>query len=212
MTNLQITFSFQSKYVWQLIWWSCVSWITFFLFFLPAQWSSSSVRNHERYYGENLAVTLVDLLDLLPLSQGLPTSPSRCLDVWVNTLALRTHSFFSHHSFPPLHFSPKKINTRLPPQVARGGAAGMERRGGRRSVESLIYLSLSGPGRPQWVFMCVCLLGWRGGWGCRLVVVVWCVYNGCRERSVSPTLAPGLAQRKPLSVSLGRVCVCACVL
>ncbi|KAK1905787.1 Mitochondrial distribution and morphology protein 10, partial [Dissostichus eleginoides] len=45
------------------------------------------------------------------------------------------------------HFSKqKKINTRLPTQVARGGAAGMERRRGRRSVESLIYLSLSGPG------------------------------------------------------------------
>ena len=134
----------------------------FFFFFLPAQQSSSSVRNHKHYYGEDLAVTLADLLDLLPLSQGLPTSPSRCLDVWVNTLAPRTHSFFPHHSFPPLHFSPKKINTRLPPQVARGGAAGMERRGGRRSVESLIYLSLSGPGRPQWVFMCVCVC-WGGG-------------------------------------------------
>ncbi|CAB1425290.1 unnamed protein product [Pleuronectes platessa] len=55
---------------------------------------------------------------------------------------------------PPKHFSPMKINALLLPQVARGGAAGMESQGGRRSVESLIYLSLSGPGRPQWVFMC----------------------------------------------------------
>lgn len=34
------------------------------------------------------------------------------------------------------------------------------------------------------------------------------VYNGCRERSVSPTLASGLALQKPLSPSLGSVYVC----
>lgn len=102
----------------------------------------------------NLAVTAADLLDLPLSSQGLPTSPSRCLEVWVNTPPTHTtdtHSFFPHQLFPPLHFSLQKINTRLPPQVARGGAAGMER---RRSVGSLIYLSLSGPGRPHRVFVC----------------------------------------------------------
>lgn len=34
------------------------------------------------------------------------------------------------------------------------------------------------------------------------------VYNGCREGSVSPTLAPGFALQKPLSPSLGSVYVC----
>lgn len=111
----------------------------------------------------NLAVTAADLLDLPLSSQGLPTSPSRCLEVWVNTPPTRTtdtHSFFPHQLFPPLHFFLQKINTRLPPQVARGGAAGMER---RRSVGSLIYLSLSGPGRPHRVFVCECV--GRGGAG-----------------------------------------------
>lgn len=59
---------------------------------------------------------------------------------------------------------------------------------------------LSEPVRPWEASVGVCV----GGGG------VLCVYNGCRERSVSPTLAPGLAQRKPLSVSLG--CVYMCVL
>lgn len=34
-------------------------------------------------------------------SQGLPTSPSRCLEVWVNTPPSRTHPFLPHH--PPTH-------------------------------------------------------------------------------------------------------------
>lgn len=145
----------------------------------------------------NLAVTAADPLDLPLSSQGLPTSPSRCLEVWVNTPPTHTtdtHSFFPHQLFPPLHFSLQKINTRLPPQVARGGAAGMER---RRSVGSLIYLSLSGPGRPHRVFVCVSVLD-----------------GGCSKGSVSPSSAPGLAQWKPLSVSLGlcvRVCAHVCV-
>lgn len=132
-------------------------------------------------------------------SQGLSTSASRCLEVWINTPPSLHTLFFRHCSFPPLHFSLKKINTLLPPQVARGGAAGMERRGGRRSVESWFIWAcqaLGGLGR------CLCVLGEGGGGG------VLCVYNRCRERSVSPTLAPGLAQRKPLSVSLGCVYVC----
>lgn len=70
------------------------------------------------------------------------------------------------------------------------------------------------------VYVCVSVgtekSGGRGWWCCQCVCVcvggVQYIYHGCRERSVSPTLAPGLAQRKPLSVSLGRVCVRVCVM
>lgn len=147
----------------------------------------------------NLAVTAADLLDLPLSSQGLPTSPSRCLEVWVNTLPTHTtdtHSFFPHQLFPPLHFSLQKINTRLPPQVARGGAAGMER---RRSVGSLIYLSLSGPGRPHRVFVCVSVLdgGVQEG-KCLSLLGPW----------VGTAEAPLCLIRSVRVCALARTCVC----
>lgn len=147
-------FSYRAHYELYVMW--QISWVICFP--LLQQWDSVWCAKWGALLQTNLAVTAAaDLLDLFLSSQGLPTSPSRCLKVWVNTPPTHTytHSFFPHQSFPPLHFSLQKINTRLPPQVARGGAAGMER---RRSVGSLIYLSLSGPGRPHRVFVCVSVL------------------------------------------------------
>lgn len=101
-------------------------------------------------------------------------------------------------SFPPILFYLKEINALLPPQVASGGATGMERGG----VESLIYLRLSGPGRPQ--FVCVQKRRWGWWWGLG-------VFTKDAGRKVSfPPWPLGLAQRKPLSVSLGHVCASVC--
>lgn len=44
---------------------------------------------------------VVDLLDLFLLSQGLPTSPSRCLEVWVNTPPTHTHTLILSPSLVP---------------------------------------------------------------------------------------------------------------